>query len=89
VGAKVATPAVVTFRSPSSAVLCLEYRMGDNVYAVELCWDKEGRLVEGVDRRGRIPVFYSLQAHPTAAPEREPVPELKKIFARMGAGWLR
>lgn len=45
---------------------CLVYRRPDNPYALELCVDDAGRVVEAVDRRhGRT--YYSLQAEPTAS----------------------
>src|SRR5262249_51204148 len=46
---------------------CLVYRRGRNPYALELCIDKAGRLVEAIDRRGAVRHYYSLRSEPTAS----------------------
>jgi hypothetical protein len=49
---------------------CLLYKKGGRVFGVELCVDRYGRLVEAVDRRGSMPVFYTVTAEPSVAPLR-------------------
>jgi len=46
---------------------CLLYSAGGRSYALELCVDAQGRVVEAVDRRGLSPHFYSLVEEPGAA----------------------
>jgi hypothetical protein len=46
---------------------CLLYGVGDRTYALELCFDPSGRIVEAVDRRGTTSKFYSLVEEPGAA----------------------
>ena len=48
---------------------CLLYRVGPNPYALELCYDGQGRLVEALDRRRGLHVG-SLRYDPAAAPIR-------------------
>ena len=44
---------------------CLLYRRGRNDFALELCVDKRGRLVEAIDRRSGEPEIWSLRDDPT------------------------
>ena len=53
-----------------SGLYCLLYKANGRVFGVELCADQYGRLVEAVDRRGTLPVFYTVTAEPSVAPER-------------------
>jgi hypothetical protein len=41
--------------------------VGGRTYALELCFDSSGRIVEAVDRRGTTSKFYSLVEEPGAA----------------------
>jgi hypothetical protein len=51
----------------SFAFDCLLYRVGSNPYALELCFDAGGRVVEAIDRRGTSPRFYTLRYDPGAS----------------------
>jgi hypothetical protein len=64
---------------------CLLYRRGRNPYALELCFDRSGRLVEAIDRRGREPVIASLRDDPSAASIRVPRREVERLLRRVGA----
>lgn len=44
---------------------CLVYERGRNEFALELCVDHEGRVVEAIDRLGPKPVVWSLRDDPT------------------------
>jgi hypothetical protein len=43
---------------------CLLYRRGSNPYALEICFDGAGRVVEGYDRRGTSPKIWSIKEEP-------------------------
>lgn len=49
---------------------CLLYRVGKDPFAIELCFDQHGRLVEAIDRRhyGFDPQIGSVRYDPSAAP---------------------
>jgi hypothetical protein len=64
VGTRVATPD--DYRV-SPDLYCLLYDSRGRVFALELCADQHGRLVEAVDRRGSVPVFYSVTSEPGVA----------------------
>ena len=63
---------------------CLVYRRGRNPYALELCTDASGRVVQAIDRR-RARVYYTLQAEPSASPYRVDEATVKRLLAKMGA----
>jgi hypothetical protein len=44
---------------------CLTYRRGRDPFALELCFDRTGRLVETIDRRATTRRISSLRADPT------------------------
>jgi hypothetical protein len=46
---------------------CLLYRRGSNPFALEICFDRAGRVVEGYDRRGSSPRIWSLREDPSAS----------------------
>lgn len=46
---------------------CLLYKANGRIFGVELCADRYGRLVEAVDRRGTLPVFYTVTPEPSVA----------------------
>jgi hypothetical protein len=65
---------------------CLLYRDGKNPYALELCFDPHGRLVEALDRRrGGDPRIGTLRYDPRAAPLVVPPPRLLTLFRSVGA----
>jgi hypothetical protein len=44
---------------------CLTYRLGSNPFALELCFDPSGRLIETIDRRTLTRRISSLREDPT------------------------
>jgi hypothetical protein len=44
---------------------CLLYGRGSNPYALEICFDGAGRVVEGYDRRGTSPKIWSIKEQPS------------------------
>ena len=71
---------------------CLLYRRGSNRFALELCFDRSGRLVEAIDRRSGQPKIASLREHPQASTIRVARSEVVRLLKRLGAppprgGW--
>lgn len=60
---------------------CLFYEAGPDPYALQLCFDEEGRLVETVDRRGGAVQYVSLV--PADAETRVDPAELDRLFRRL------
>ena len=63
---------------------CLVYRRGKDPYALELCVDRAGRVVQTIDRR-RGRTYYSLQAEPTASTFRVDPAVVEPLLRKMGA----
>ena len=63
---------------------CLLYERGDNDFALELCVDDEGRVVEAIDRRGGSPQIWSLRDDPTSSDVRVDRFLVNKLMLRMG-----
>jgi len=71
---------------------CLIYRRGSNREALELCFDRSGRVVEAIDRRSGKPKYASLREHPTASTLHVERAEVVRLLKRLGAppprgGW--
>jgi hypothetical protein len=64
---------------------CLGYAHRRDPFAVELCFDAMGRLVEAVDRRGQSSKLWSVTFVPSAAPVTVPPSRLLQLFHQMGA----
>ena len=64
---------------------CLVYRRGQNPYALELCVDRAGRVVEAIDRRTVDRKIWSLTFEPASSPVRVDRAEVDRLLARMGA----
>jgi hypothetical protein len=65
---------------------CLLYRRGRNRFALELCFDKHGRLVEAIDRRaGGDPRVSSLREDPSASTIRYDRRLVDRLLARLRA----
>jgi hypothetical protein len=64
---------------------CLTYRRGANVLALELCVDKEGRVVEAIDRRTYNRRIWSLRFDPSASTDRVDRAEVDRLLRRMEA----
>jgi hypothetical protein len=64
---------------------CLVYRRGSNPFALELCVDREGRVVETIDRRGFEPRIHSLREDRAASTLRVDRTLVDQLLRRMGA----
>jgi hypothetical protein len=64
---------------------CLVYRRGDNPFALELCVDGEGRVVETIDRRRLDRRIDSLRDDPDASRLRVDRAVVDRLLRRMGA----
>jgi hypothetical protein len=64
---------------------CLTYRRGGNVFALELCVDREGRVVEAIDRRTFDRRIWSLKFDPSASTDRVDRADVDRLLRRMGA----
>ena len=63
---------------------CLLYGRDDNAFALELCMDGEGRVVEAIDRRNRRkPRIYSLREQPSAATLRVDRAEVDRLIRKL------
>lgn len=68
-----------------SAFDCLTYRRGPNVFALELCIDGSGRVVEAIDRRTYDRRLWSLRFDPSASKLRVSRAKVDRLLRRMGA----
>jgi hypothetical protein len=71
---------------------CLLYRRGANRFALELCFDRTGRLAEAIDRRHAKLKIASLREDPAASTIRVPRSEVVRLLKQLGAppprgGW--
>jgi hypothetical protein len=65
---------------------CLLYKRGPNRFALELCVDKQGRLIEAIDRRaGGDPKIWSLREAPGDATIRVDRALVDRLLKRLGA----
>ena len=64
---------------------CLIYKRGSNRLALELCFDRTGRLVETIDRRSGPSKISSLREDPSASNIRVSWAEVVRLLKRLGA----
>ena len=64
---------------------CLTYRRGANPFALELCVDHAGRVVEAIDRRQVTRRIWSLRFHPSASTDRVDRAEVDRLLRKMEA----
>ena len=64
---------------------CLVYRRGANPYALEVCADRAGRVVETIDRRGFHRRIHGLREEPDASTLRVDRAVVDRLLRRMGA----
>lgn len=64
---------------------CLLYRRDGNRFALEVCVDAHGRVVEAIDRRGRTPRIASLREDPSHATVRVDRAEVDRLLRKLGA----
>ena len=62
---------------------CLIYGRGGRTFALELCVDWDGRVVEGIDRRGDEVVVWSLREDPERARVRVDRQEFERVVSTM------
>lgn len=65
---------------------CLVYRRGANPFALEMCVDAEGRVVETIDRRTETRHISSLRYDPASSTLRVDRREVDRLLRRMTAG---
>ena len=63
---------------------CLLYGRGSNPYALELCIDPKGRLVETIDRRWGTPRIWSLREDPTRSTIRINHDHVDRLLRKLG-----
>lgn len=64
---------------------CLTYRRGANPFALELCVNREGRVIEAIDRRRGEPDVWSLREDPGRATNRVERSRVDRLLQRMNA----
>lgn len=64
---------------------CLTYRRGANPFALELCVDDSGRVVEAIDRRTFDRRIWSLRFDPAMSTDRVDRAEVDRLLRKMGA----
>ncbi len=62
---------------------CLVYSRGENRFALELCVDRSGRIVEAIDRRSGDTEYWSLREDPELADVRVDRAEVERHIVRM------
>jgi hypothetical protein len=64
---------------------CLLYRSGSNPLALEVCVDRNGRVIEAIDRRaGGDPKIWSLREDPDRTSVRVDRATVDRLLIRMG-----
>jgi hypothetical protein len=75
-----------SYRYFSPTVQCLLYRRGSDPFALELCVDAEGRVIETIDRRtAPKPRIHSLRDDPTRSSVRVDRAEVTRLMHSFGA----
>jgi hypothetical protein len=64
---------------------CLTYRRGSNVFALELCIDHAGHVVEAIDRRTYDRRIWSLRFDPSASTVAVDRSEVDRLLRKMEA----
>ena len=64
---------------------CLTYRRGSNRFALELCVDHQGRVVEAIDRRHFVRRIWSLRFDASASTDRVSRSKVDALLHKMGA----
>jgi hypothetical protein len=72
-------------RGVGTGLDCLLYRRGSNRFALEFCFDAQGRVVEGYDRRGTRPKIWSIRESPASSDIRIDRPALERLIDRLEA----
>lgn len=77
-------PSLAGFRK-LPAFDCLLYRRGANPFALELCVDPAGRVVEAFDRRAAHRKIWTVRFEPSASTVRVDEAEVQRLLRRMTA----
>jgi hypothetical protein len=78
-------PSLDSYRYFSADVQCLLYRVGRDPFALELCVDEDGRVIEAIDRRtAPEPRIWSLRDDPTRSSVLVDRAELNRLLREMG-----
>jgi hypothetical protein len=64
---------------------CLTYRRGANPFALELCTDAQGRVVEAIDRRTATRHIWSLRFAPGSSDVHVDETRVQRLLQQMGA----
>lgn len=64
---------------------CLTYRRGSNPFALELCVDPAGRVVEAIDRRREARRIWSLRFDPSTSTDKVDRAEVDRLLRKMEA----
>lgn len=64
---------------------CLLWKRHGNPYALELCFTKDGRIVEAIDRRSGEPRIASLREDPGRATTRIDPEQARRLLRGLGA----
>jgi hypothetical protein len=67
---------------------CLDYRRGGNPFALEVCADTQGRVIEAIDRRSGSPKIWSLRDDPGRSTVRVDRASFDRLLHRMGVPWV-
>jgi hypothetical protein len=79
------SPQLDQYRYLSAQFQCLLYRRGPNPFALELCVDDDGRVVETVDRRtAPNPRIHSLRDDPSRSTVRVDRGEVTRLLHSFG-----
>ncbi len=63
---------------------CLVYQVDETLFALEICADDEGRVIEAIDRRTGDPKISSLRDDPTSSEIRVDRREFDRLLVVMG-----
>jgi hypothetical protein len=82
------SPSLDAFRYLSVEFECLLYRRGRDPFALELCVDWQGRVVETIDRRtAPAPRIHSLRDDPTRSTLRVDRTEVTRLLHELGVAF--
>jgi hypothetical protein len=62
---------------------CLLYKRGSNPFALEFCFDPQGRVVEAINRLGTSPKIWSLREDPSASTIHVDRAALERLIASL------
>lgn len=78
------SPSLAAFRQLGSFD-CLLYRRARNPFALEVCVNDRGRVVEAIDRRGKAARIWSLRDDPSRSSVLVDRARVERLLRKMGA----